>query len=207
MKIINNLFWIQNGENSIRTYQQLIDFVANEGEVCLNYFGCDNSLLFANFIKALVNNLDYTFVDVDFSKNELNSLFESGYIKVVKNTEKLNILDFHDLIKLVLESKSNITLFTSGTTGIPKKVRHSVNSLTRMVRYGEKHSSDIWGFCYNPTHMAGIQVFFQAFLNINPMIYIYGADNNEIYGRISEFKVSHISATPTFYRLFTSINK
>jgi acyl-coenzyme A synthetase/AMP-(fatty) acid ligase len=207
MQINKDLFWFQDGDNSIQTYQQLVEFVASNGTVSLNYLGKDNSLLFANLLKALVHNLDFTFVDVDFSENELNSLFDGGYKEVKKETGKINNLDFEGLVKLVLESKSLITLFTSGTTGIPKKVNHSVQSLTRMVKFSSNHESDVWGFCYNPTHMAGLQVFFQAFLNKNPMIFIYGLDNNLIFERIAEFNVSHLSATPTFYRLFTSINK
>lgn len=207
MEINKNLFWIQDGDNSIQTYQELIEFVASEGIVILNYLGKDNSLLFANLLKALVNNFDFTFVDADFSENELNSLFDGGFKEIIKETEKIDNLDFEVLVKLVWESKSLITLYTSGTTGVPKKVNHSVLSLTRMVRLSQKHESDIWGFCYNPSHMAGLQVFFQAFFNRNPMIFIYGSDNNLIFDRISEFNVSHLSATPTFYRLFTSISK
>jgi acyl-coenzyme A synthetase/AMP-(fatty) acid ligase len=202
----NKIFWVQDTDNSIQTYQQLIDFVASESSAYLNYRGKDNSFMFANLIKALCNNLDFTFVDADFSDTELNTMFSGGYRQLVVETSGIKNLNFTLLSKLVLESKSRVTLFTSGTTGTPKKVTHSITTLVRMVKLGEKHASDIWGFCYNPTHMAGIQVFFQAFLNKNPMIYIFGLDNHQVYNYISEYKITNISATPTFYRLFLSIN-
>lgn len=207
MQINNSLFWIQPEHFAINFYQQLIDFVGKRGSVCLNYKGTDNSLLFANFLKALANNLNFTFVDSNFSTSELNSLFNGEFKEEIVETEGFKSLDYDGLRNLILNSKSEITLFTSGTTGLPKKVKHTVGSLARMVKTGEKFASDIWGFCYNPTHMAGLQVFFQAFLNQNTMVFMYGSDNSQIANYVSDYSVTNISATPTFYRLFLSVNK
>lgn len=49
--------------------------------------------------------------------------------------------------------------------------------------------------------MAGLQVFFQAFENKNTLVNVFGCSRNEVYRLIKEYQVSHISATPTFYRL------
>ena len=94
-----------------------------------------------------------------------------------------------------------MTLYTSGTTGIPKRVTHNFNSITRFVKISERNSISIWGFAYNPTHMAGIQVFFQALLNGNTIVRLFGLSPNEIHSEIKENGITHISATPTFYRL------
>jgi acyl-coenzyme A synthetase/AMP-(fatty) acid ligase len=59
----------------------------------------------------------------------------------------------------------------------------------------------VWAFAYNPTHFAGLQVFFQAVLNCNPMIYIFEQPAMKIGEIINKYGVTHISATPTFYRL------
>jgi len=69
------------------------------------------------------------------------------------------------------------------------------------VKISERNTNSIWGFAYNPTHMAGIQVFFQALLNGNAIVRLFGLTPNEIHGEIKENDVTHISATPTFYRL------
>ncbi len=92
-----------------------------------------------------------------------------------------------------------VTLYTSGTTGIPKKVTHNFNSITRFVKISERNTNSIWGFAYNPTHMAGIQVFFQALLNGNAIVRLFGLSANEIHREINENFITHISATPTFY--------
>jgi acyl-coenzyme A synthetase/AMP-(fatty) acid ligase len=107
-----------------------------------------------------------------------------------------------------------MTLYTSGTTGLPKKVEHTFQSLTRWVRLDENRKEDIWGFAYNPTHMAGLQVFFQALLNLNTIVYLFGNSRDEIFDSIDRMQVTNISATPTFFRLlmpvertFTSVKK
>ena len=67
------------------------------------------------------------------------------------------------LANAVRNSRSKIDLFTSGTTGKPRKISHTVQSLSRSVRVSDAHSDDVWGFAYHPSHIAGLQVFFQAF--------------------------------------------
>ncbi|EXY57916.1 putative O-succinylbenzoate-CoA ligase domain protein, partial [Bacteroides fragilis str. 3986T(B)10] len=47
--------------------------------------------------------------------------------------------------------------------------------------------------------MAGLQVFFQAFANKNALINVFNKNRVEVYELLSEYHVTHISATPTFY--------
>jgi ribosomal protein L37AE/L43A len=113
----------------------------------------------------------------------------SDYIKFNKtiNNKLLPILaNKNELIeKLRTSAKSwKITLFTSGTTGVPKKVIHTFSSITRFVKVSSSNEKSIWGFAYNPTHMAGIQVFFQALLNGNSIIRLFGLNINDIYNNI-----------------------
>ena len=49
--------------------------------------------------------------------------------------------------------------------------------------------------------MAGLQVFFQALFNLNTIINLFESSKDSIYSLIKEKKITHISATPTFYRL------
>jgi acyl-coenzyme A synthetase/AMP-(fatty) acid ligase len=52
--------------------------------------------------------------------------------------------------------------------------------------------------------MAGVQVFFQALLNGNSIIRLFDLAPKEIQREIKENGITHISATPTFYRLLLS---
>jgi len=136
----------------------------------------------------------------------INLTDHSDYIEFNKSIEKSKVPNLSNKREL-FEKLSNasedwkITLFTSGTTGIPKKVSHNFKSITRFVKVSERNEKSIWGFAYNPTHMAGIQVFFQALFNGNSIIRLFGLVTKDIYTEIKNNGITHISATPTFYRL------
>ena len=49
--------------------------------------------------------------------------------------------------------------------------------------------------------MAGLQVFFQAFENQNTLVNVFNKSREYVYQQIREKGITHISATPTFYRL------
>jgi acyl-coenzyme A synthetase/AMP-(fatty) acid ligase len=70
-----------------------------------------------------------------------------------------------------------------------------------MSRIADKYKNDVWAFLYNPTHMAGLQVFFQALLNKNSLIYLFQTSRIEFMNACEKHSVTNISATPTFYRL------
>lgn len=104
-------------------------------------------------------------------------------------------------------SNWSITLFTSGTTGIPKRVKHTFRSLTRAVQTGDHHRSSVWGFAYNPTHIAGLQVLFQALVNGNPLVDIFMSERQVILDAIERYGITHISATPTYFRLLLPVEQ
>lgn len=161
-----------------------------------------------NFLRALVNDRNIILIDKDFSEEELKKLGYSEKIgnKLVIDKNPYIVADKDILIDKILNSKSLITFFTSGTTDIPKKIVHTLTALTRMVRRGDKYNDNVWAIAYNPTHMAGIQVILQALSNGNKMVYIFEASADEMKKSFFDKKISHLSATPTFYRLLLSDN-
>lgn len=161
---------------------------------------------FVNFVKALVCNQSIILIDSDMNPSEIESI-DSSQINVPIKIGTTSIASMNDVIKAVMDSTSEITLFTSGTTGQPKKVIHSVSTLTRYVRTGDKYNGQIWAYAYNPTHMAGIQVFFQAFANQNTLVNVFNQSRDEVYQQIENKGITHISATPTFYRLLLPYEK
>lgn len=94
-----------------------------------------------------------------------------------------------------------IILRTSGSTGIPTVVRHRVCHLWRNVVVGPGHRDDVWGFAFNPAHIAGVQVYLQALANGNTLVNLWGLSAQGIVDRCIHWGVTHLSATPTFYRL------
>lgn len=102
------------------------------------------------------------------------------------------------------QSDARIGIFTSGTTGSPTLHYHRLETLARQVRVSEKHQSDMWGFAYHPTHFAGLQVFLQAVANRNPIIRLFGLEDDHMHAAIDEHQITHLSATPTFIKLLVS---
>lgn len=155
---------------------------------------------FGNLIKALVANRPLVLLDSDINSSEIDGLDESK-VNVAADINPISCNNMQDVVDAVQKSTSEITIFTSGTTGQPKKVIHSISTLRRSVRLGERYQGQIWVYAYNPTHMAGLQVFFQAFENLNALVNVFNKSRVEVYHEITDKKITHISATPTFYRL------
>ncbi|MBI5542147.1 MAG: acyl--CoA ligase [Bacteroidia bacterium] len=197
---MNNLFFVDENSHTSFTYQYLLDYLnsANDYTPCYKNPNIGKYLL--NLIKGLVSGSNIILVDNDISDNEIIKLeIEQKYFETTKIKIDINNIDL--IIERVKASNSEITLFTSGTTGTPKKVIHSVESLTRNIKINNKYSDNAWAYCYNPTHMAGLQVFFQAFFNKNSLIYLFSQKRENIFIQFNKYNITNISATPTFYRL------
>ena len=208
-----SLFFRDASNNTTVTWDDLIRDIVNTNTYNQFCFKRDFYEILKHIIVSLLCREEIILLDNDFSEDELISL--TGSVDVTcheKSIEKknfLNIKNKNDLLQKLqppLEAWS-ITMFTSGTTGLPKKVSHSFQSITRFVRVSEKNISNIWGFAYNPTHIAGTQVFFQALLNGNAIVRLFGLSKNEVYREIEDFGITNISATPTFYRLMMPTDK
>lgn len=196
--------FLYNGEQSY-SYADLLKAVCMDDYVPLLKTH-DLFKYFSNLIKALVNNKPLVLLDSDLSLSELGGINEEKINVIEKlRTQKFSSMD--EVVKALQQSASEITIFTSGTIGQPKKVIHSVQGLTRSVRCAERYQWQVWAYAYNPTHMAGLQVFFQAFENQNTLVNVFGLARNEVYSLIEKYSVTHISATPTFYRLLLPFEK
>jgi acyl-coenzyme A synthetase/AMP-(fatty) acid ligase len=173
----------------------------NEGSVYYPYFKTSDVFsYFVNLIRALVANKPLVLLDSDINPSEIDGLDESKE-NIAENIVPASFQTMDEVVSAVQNSKSEITIFTSGTTGQPKKVVHSISTLTRSVRLGDRYRGQIWAYAYNPTHMAGLQVFFQAFENQNTLVNVFNKSREYVYQQIREKRITHISATPTFYRL------
>ena len=188
------------------SYEELLNEL-NSKDFFYNTFVYDDLREFyVNLIFALINNSEITLVDSDISEHEklANSIVSNQKI-VVDNPKKIDILS--DFFQHLKQSKSVISLYTSGTTGVPKKISHSFQNLSKNIKISENNAGKIWALAYNPTHMAGIQVFFQALLNGNSLVDVFRKSRNEVYDILDQFQVTNISATPTFYRLLLPFEK
>lgn len=193
-------------KNQLITWNELISDLSRQNTYNPYCKSEDYYQVFRHIITSMLIGKEVILLDSDFTDDELIKL--TGYSVFDSFNEALDeyllkVKDKGELLERLNKTGNNwkITIFTSGTTGLPKKVTHSFDSITRFVKVSERYRMNIWGFAYNPTHMAGIQVFFQALLNGNAMVRLFNLPPKEILGAIKENEITNISATPTFYRL------
>lgn len=152
---------------------------------------------------------DITLFDADFSPSETEAL---GYYPAQLNQgtggATSRAIGLAELQRLAAGgSKARLGLFTSGSTGLPKLVWQSVANLARAVKVSPKHARSVWALAYNPTHVAAIQVYLQALANGCTVVDVYGLDRAAVLTAFKRHGVTHLSATPSFYRLLLPVDR
>lgn len=198
---MNNYFFIDTKNNVRLTYNELFQIVGSDGHYTSNYKTKSAYLFLINLLKALIRSNDVELLDYDFSDDEILKMTNKKHTEKNEAIAKIPNLNAALFLNLLQNSSSKITIYTSGTTGLPKQVIHSVQTLTKQVKINPKFDMNNWGFAYNPTHMAGLQVFFQALFNFNTIVNLFNGDKSYVLQEIENHSVTNISATPTFYRL------
>ncbi|MCZ7527879.1 MAG: acyl--CoA ligase [Acidimicrobiia bacterium] len=97
------------------------------------------------------------------------------------------------------EGGPEVVLFTSGTTGTPKAARHTWASLAARVHRSPELSGARWLLAYSLSAFAGLQVLLHALLNGGAVV--LGGDAPAAALRAFGPGITHVSATPTFFRM------
>lgn len=92
-------------------------------------------------------------------------------------------------------------LTTSGTTGAPKVISHTLASLTRMIKRDIGRGSIFtWGLMYDPCRFAGLQVVLQALIGGSCLALPLSLSFEDQVTTLLNQKVNAISATPSLWR-------
>ncbi|RUO65870.1 Acyl-CoA synthetase (AMP-forming)/AMP-acid ligase II [Pseudidiomarina planktonica] len=92
-------------------------------------------------------------------------------------------------------------LATSGTTGTPKLISHSLNSLTRQLQRNLTKGAELrWGLLYDPARFAGLQVVLQALCGGSALVIPEGESLTDQLQQLIDAKVNALSATPSLWR-------
>jgi len=100
------------------------------------------------------------------------------------------------------EDKTEWILLTSGTTGLPKLVVHSLASLTAPIKPGKlAQSSAIWSTFYDIRRYGGLQIFLRAIIGGGSLVLSSAAEpTRDFLIRAGAHGVTHISGTPSHWR-------
>ena len=111
--------------------------------------------------------------------------------------------------RLVFEAvPSQIIVATSGTSGPPKLVDHSWESLLAAARLAEQWHGLGWLLVYDSTRWAGMQVWVQALLTGGTLVVPASRDPDTVARAIASEQVAILPATPTLLRrLLTSADR
>ncbi len=92
-------------------------------------------------------------------------------------------------------------LLTSGTTGRPKMVVHTLASLAGAIGASESHTEVIWGTFYDIRRYGGLQIYLRAVLTRSSLL-LTGPQEPvaNFLQRAGEAGVTHISGTPSHWR-------
>lgn len=199
------MFFLKDRNGSL-SYEEILQHINHSDSYTDCYTYPDLRSFFLNWIFALVNEKNIALIDSDLSEKEItsNNLVVNQFIKI-EDPKWLNSVD--ELSDSIRCSNSRITLFTSGTTGFTRKFTHPLKNLIRMINVSDERKNDVWGFAFNPTHVAGVQVFFQAILNHNLLVNVFMESKEIIISAIENHKITNLSSTPTFYRLLLPLDR
>jgi acyl-coenzyme A synthetase/AMP-(fatty) acid ligase len=93
-------------------------------------------------------------------------------------------------------------LLTSGTTGLPKLVVHTLHSLAGAIEIPDKSQSEtIWSTFYDIRRYGGLQIFLRAILTGTSMVLSSAQESTaDFLARASALGITNISGTPSHWR-------
>lgn len=96
--------------------------------------------------------------------------------------------------------KTEWVLFTSGTTGVPKMVAHTLEGLTGAIQPGGQEGV-VWGTFYDIRRYGGLQILLRALLGHADLILSDAhEDVADFLTRLGAHGVTHLTGTPSHWR-------
>lgn len=199
-------YYDSDSPDNLLSYDDIFSILSNRKQGKYYIYTSDVCQFIQDVLFGILNGKSLVLLDGDFSHKELANLGlnETDLSKSYIIDEPIQIKDYADFCRAIDNNLDavKVGIFTSGTTGVPKKFDHTLRSLLRNIKISSKHRDDVWAFAYNCTHFAGMQVLLQAVLNSNTIVNVFGKNAQNANTLIEQYSCNCISATPTYYRNF-----
>ena len=100
------------------------------------------------------------------------------------------------------DHRTEWVMLTSGTTGMPKMVVHSLASLTGAIKgRKERDNSVVWGTFYDIRRYGGLQIFFRAILGGASLVLSCADESvSDHLERLGVHGITHLTGTPSHWR-------
>lgn len=120
-------------------------------------------------------------------------------------THRLSEHGLYDLVQHTVDTSwvgaTRWLLATSGTTGTPKLIEHTLRSLSRSCRCDSRRGAEyVWGLLYDPARFGGLQVLLQALLAGSALVLLDGLPISRQVELLLQGGVNALSATPSLWR-------
>ncbi|RSL17396.1 acyl-CoA synthetase (AMP-forming)/AMP-acid ligase II [Edaphobacter aggregans] len=152
----------------------------------------------------------------DLPVEHLPYVIESANVDAIVSDRTILGLDIHRPLcfcpctrKIVPENCSRSAqyqtewiLLTSGTTGLPKLVVHTLSSLSGAIKAGSGSAEPtVWSTFYDIRRYGGLQIFLRAFLTGTSLVLSSAEESTaDFLARAGSHGVTHISGTPCQWR-------
>jgi acyl-coenzyme A synthetase/AMP-(fatty) acid ligase len=150
----------------------------------------------------------------DFTAERLASAIEQAEVEVVASDDPLKDFGVQRPVAQIAESsagqdepagsaplQSQWLLPTSGTTGAPKLVAHSLASLLGAIKAPADVRPPVWATFYDIRRYGGLQIFLRACVSGAVLLIVEAEETlDEFVLRCSSARVTHISGTPSHWR-------
>lgn len=97
--------------------------------------------------------------------------------------------------------RAPVLILTTGTTGTQKGARHDWARLAAAVRHPDDAAATRWLLAYNLNQFAGVQILLHVLVSRGTLVVATSNRPADGIDAMREARVTHASATPTFWRL------
>lgn len=115
--------------------------------------------------------------------------------------DELEAADSDERTRARAPERAPVLILTTGTTGEQKGARHDWRRLARAVRRREEPEGTRWLLAYNLNQFAGVQIMLHALVTAATLVAPRSRRAEDVIEAIRTHRVTHASATPTFWRL------
>jgi acyl-coenzyme A synthetase/AMP-(fatty) acid ligase len=134
-------------------------------------------------------------------EGERERLLGEAAIDYVISDKGIDLLDPATVAERGIVDQSEWLLATSGTTGTPKILVHTLVGLAQKAnRNKEKGRNFVWGLLYDPNRFAGLQVVLQALIGGSCLALATGGEIEQRLGQMAKAGINALSATPSLWR-------